>query len=503
MAPLANGCVCAYSMDEASGLSRQDLTGRGNTLTPSFTPASNTGPITLGAGTASQYFAGALARFGKWNRLLTSAEKTTLYNAGAGVKWSDISAGSLNDAVLYYNLDEASGDRADATSRNVSMTVTGGAPTRVTGPDGTSSAIHFDGASDKIATTDAADFRIGNFDFTMAIWANLDNTDSTETQVVDYFAGKATGDNVEWLFYYPYLTGRSRWQFVLGYETTDPNLVNIKATNAGKPTAATWYFLLVEYDTSTNTISITVNNTNTDSFSPVAVPDRSTLSGPVYGSRFVDSGNFDDQTVPSGRVGPKHCYRASNGSDDLSIGNADATVCGWFKLNSTAHDQQLMGKFNNSGSVMDWLVFWQQNTLSLFFDLSDGGGTNFTVAGISLNDTNLHFFAGRVTAGSAVSMSLDNGTPDATAIAGYTPASNSVQFQLGAVVNGNGNNSYLQFVGVMGWWAKWNRVLSDAEITTLYEQGPGVPYPFIPTKVEVHRPLFIANRALPGILLRP
>lgn len=481
---LTNGCIVAYPMNEASGTNRLDATGRGNTLTPSFTPSSYTDPIYLGQGTVGHSFAGALARFGKWNRLLTAGEKTTLRNSGSAVKWSDISASSLNDAVFYYNLDEASGNRVDATGRNSALAPTN-APGRTTGPDGTASAAQFAGGGDYLSTTDAADFRIGNFDFTILIWVNINSVSSGSA--VDYFIGKATGDNVEWLFYYPHAAGRSRWQFDLGYEITDPNLANVKCSTAGQPSASTWYMLLAEYNSATNSLSVTVNNTDTDTFTPTAVPNLTAYTGAVLGSQFVESAAFDSSTVPTGRVGPKHLYRTSGGSDDLSGGNVDYTIAFWFKLDVLTSTMMLCGKWDANNASPDYAIWWDFANTRLTFQIGNGTGSNAIVVTRPLNDTNLHFALAEVDAGNQISLTLDNGTTSSLAISGFTPAATAVQFRIGSIVNGDASYLYYQFVGKMGPWFKWNRLLTTDEKVEAYNNGSPLYYPF--EFFSIYRPI--------------
>lgn len=57
---------------------------------------------------------GKLDRFGFWSRPLSNSEVTQLYNAAAGLKYSDLDAGLKTSLVAYYDLDEATGDRVDA-----------------------------------------------------------------------------------------------------------------------------------------------------------------------------------------------------------------------------------------------------------------------------------------------------------------------------------------------------------------------------------------------------
>jgi len=56
-------------------------------------------------------FDGSIARLGFWKRILTSDERASLYNAGAGKFYADLTAAEKVSLVEYWNLCEASGTR--------------------------------------------------------------------------------------------------------------------------------------------------------------------------------------------------------------------------------------------------------------------------------------------------------------------------------------------------------------------------------------------------------
>lgn len=69
------------------------------------------------AGT-SGYYDGRIDNVGVWSRVLSSGERTTLYNGGLGQNYSQLSTGIKSSLVSYWNLDELSGTRADAHGSN-------------------------------------------------------------------------------------------------------------------------------------------------------------------------------------------------------------------------------------------------------------------------------------------------------------------------------------------------------------------------------------------------
>jgi hypothetical protein len=71
-------------------------------------------------GSAIKYWDGRMALASFWNRTLTAAEKTWLYNEGKGRRYDELAisrtdgSNLLTSLVAYWNLDEASGQRNDS-----------------------------------------------------------------------------------------------------------------------------------------------------------------------------------------------------------------------------------------------------------------------------------------------------------------------------------------------------------------------------------------------------
>lgn len=65
-----------------------------------------------------EYLSGRMQNVGFWKRVLTGAERTALYNGGAGVNYSALSAGDKTSMVSWWALDEQSGSRADSHGSN-------------------------------------------------------------------------------------------------------------------------------------------------------------------------------------------------------------------------------------------------------------------------------------------------------------------------------------------------------------------------------------------------
>lgn len=63
-----------------------------------------------------------VAKTGLWNRLLSSAELLALYNSGKGLAFSGLTSGLKSNLKAYWNLDEASGSRADSSGNSNTLT---------------------------------------------------------------------------------------------------------------------------------------------------------------------------------------------------------------------------------------------------------------------------------------------------------------------------------------------------------------------------------------------
>lgn len=91
---------------------------RGTPATRTSTPPNEEGitaDMRVGGtyGTGINDFQGQISLIGFWERVLSSAELNTVYNAGIGTLYDDL--GTANDASAYFELDEVSGTRVDST----------------------------------------------------------------------------------------------------------------------------------------------------------------------------------------------------------------------------------------------------------------------------------------------------------------------------------------------------------------------------------------------------
>lgn len=184
-----------------------------------------------------------------------------------------------DNLVVYYSLDEASGNAIDAHStKDLTDNNTVGAGTgKVNGGRdfALASSEHFTHADDAVFNPSG--------DFTYAFWCKADTlTFGTSYVLISKDSASPAGN------YYIWHNGSiNRFNFQVFGSESYGNLGSVEANNLGQPSAGNWYFIVVRHNATADTISIQVNNGTVDSISHSAgVLDNSStfyLGGDVYG----------------------------------------------------------------------------------------------------------------------------------------------------------------------------------------------------------------------------
>jgi len=211
------------------------------------------------SGSVGSFWDGRIDEVGFWKRILTTQERTDLYNGGNGTtiknRFLVDAGGSLGDRLIsQWNLNEASGTRTDSISgENLTDNNT---VTQAAGK--IDNAAQFTATnSEYLSITDSADLSTGDIDFTWVGWVYLDSKSSEHI-----FVRKGIG-TIEYEF--KYNDGDDR--FILGVRTSE-----VHADALGSPSTATWYFLVAWHDSAANTINISANNGSTTTTSSVTGP---------------------------------------------------------------------------------------------------------------------------------------------------------------------------------------------------------------------------------------
>jgi hypothetical protein len=151
----------------------------------------------------------------------------------------------------WWDLDEASGTRADAHGSN--NLTDNNTVVSATGKKG--NAADFTRAnSEYLSVADNSTLDAGDIDLTLGCWVKLDSKPASMG-----IMGKWDGDT-EYILYYN--TSSDRFQFIVN-DGSGTTLVN--ADTLGSPSTGTWYFIMAWHDEANDTINIQVNNGGVDS----------------------------------------------------------------------------------------------------------------------------------------------------------------------------------------------------------------------------------------------
>jgi len=189
-----------------------------------------------GGGAGTVYFDDAMGRIGLWNSVLAASEITSLYNSGLGKSYADLTAAEKVGLVSYWNLDEASGNRADShgsntlTDNNTVGSATNSYPANLPGRVANFVAANSEYLS--LASDSTLDLNGG--DYTFAFWVKF-----TTLPGELYPLGRDTaGSLTQYLF-------NSTASSVTFNVQDDPFSVAITAsTGGGSVSTGTWYLVV-------------------------------------------------------------------------------------------------------------------------------------------------------------------------------------------------------------------------------------------------------------------
>jgi hypothetical protein len=159
----------------------------------------------------------------------------------------------LNNLVAYWKLDEASGNtRADSVGGNTLSESFGSVSTA----SHISNAAQFVAADDDALTaTDSASLSLNGTDWTIALWARRDS--DAGHAGYEAMVQKQSGDtwgNLEWGIFYD----RPNSRFEAGVSNGGSGFFVFG--NTSSVSNGTWYFVVVKWNNSTQTLSISLNN---------------------------------------------------------------------------------------------------------------------------------------------------------------------------------------------------------------------------------------------------
>lgn len=153
----------------------------------------------------------------------------------------------LTDLVSWWSLDEASGNRADSHG---SFDLTdNNTVTSTTGKQG--DAALFAVANDEyLSHVDDADFTLGDRDFTVCAWAQFSSSTEVDAPIISH--GAVVSTPTDWLV----ARNGANQSIRIRVRNAAGTLVNSSSIAI---TYNTWFFVLFQYDSSTDTASVEVN----------------------------------------------------------------------------------------------------------------------------------------------------------------------------------------------------------------------------------------------------
>lgn len=162
---------------------------------------------------------------------------------------------------------------------------------------------------------------------------------------------------------------------------------------------------------------------------------------------------------------------------DFNFGNTDFTILAWVNLASkTATAEHIFSKY--TGTQRAWMLYYNGSALDKFSFLVNATGAAADVARQastfgSPSISTWYFVAGwHDSVNNTLNIQVNNGAVDSSAHATGSFGSSTADVAIGGTVGNGTFNGSLDGVGA------WNRLLTTAERTFLYNGGAGVEYPF-------------------------
>lgn len=189
-----------------------------------------------------------------------------------------------DNLIVYYPLDEASGNALDAHSVGPHHLADNNTVGIAAGKVGGARDFEAD-SGEYFSHADHADFSVADQDFTLAFWIKFESLGTTRGII-----HKGTFDNAATIEYgvaYTVTQDRFRWAVADG-----SNVGVVDANVLGAPATGTWYFVVCWHDSAANQIGIAVNagTADTASYSTGSHDGAAsfTVGADNSGGRFMD-----------------------------------------------------------------------------------------------------------------------------------------------------------------------------------------------------------------------
>lgn len=246
----------------------------------------STAPLTIGSTYTGGgfYWDGRIADVGLWHRVLTSGERTSLYNSGNGKTYAGLAASEKDSLVSYWNLDEASGTRMDSHGGT-------GLVTEATSGEGVfGGGRTFDGVNDVIRIPHNSSLDMTT-DYTLSAWVNPVNIHDYEPIFV---RGEGSVDDIEL-----YISQPNQLITVVHNRNNGGSIVG--AQGFANPIPGSWSLLSVTYTGGTVTVYLNGAKTGSSLMTAPLDTDKPWMIGgadhTVFGGNNRFQGGIDDVRI--------------------------------------------------------------------------------------------------------------------------------------------------------------------------------------------------------------
>lgn len=187
-----------------------------------------------------------------WKRVLTSGERTSLYNGGAGVSVADLTTlGMTTNFTGGWEFGDGAIGR-DSHTNNLHTTCFGGAYTQPVGAVGNAVTL-VSASSQYMARNSEALLQMGDIDFTLCAWAKF-----TGAVAANEIFGKDNNVAGQREYNLNYSTVSNVFM-ITAFRAGDTQIFG-PATAFGAASVGVWYFVVGWHDAAANTLNIQVNN---------------------------------------------------------------------------------------------------------------------------------------------------------------------------------------------------------------------------------------------------
>lgn len=166
----------------------------------------------------------------------------------------------------------------------------------------------------------------------------------------------------------------------------------------------------------------------------------------------------------------RYFEKTSSGAAGLS-GMTDLTISFWFKPAANVTSEQEFVTVYSSGAGQRSYRFYADNGTLNFQNSADGTNSSPSLVSQTLSSGTWYYIA--LTKSGTTATYYVNASSLGTGVAAASQFSSTDPFRVGTrVAAGDFANGVLDEIGI------WSRALSGAEITSLYNGGAGLQYPF-------------------------